>query len=116
MYATLKPFWVRRLIGKPGVPYNRRLRVRGSPHPLIYDAGLSLSAAESNAFRNQSGLPWPVARIASLMAFASTRVTRTANSSPLAFWTPILGLPSFFFIVVNKYVDATLISVNNNGK
>jgi hypothetical protein len=57
MRAIFKSYWVRKLIGKLGVPYNRRLRVRGSPHPNDYDAGLSLAAAESNAFRNQSGLP-----------------------------------------------------------
>ena len=34
MGATFKCFWVRKLIGKLGVPYNRRLRVRGSSHPL----------------------------------------------------------------------------------
>jgi hypothetical protein len=28
--------WVRKLIGKLGVPYNRRLRVRGSPHPHVF--------------------------------------------------------------------------------
>jgi hypothetical protein len=56
MRAIFKPIWVRKLIGKLGVPYNRRLRVRGSPHPLNYDADLSLPAADSNAFRNQSGL------------------------------------------------------------
>jgi hypothetical protein len=32
---TVWPPWVRKLIGKLGVPYNRRLRVRGSPHPLF---------------------------------------------------------------------------------
>ena len=53
MYAILKSFWVRKLIGKLSVPYNRRLRVRGSPHPLNYDADLSLPAADSNAFRIQ---------------------------------------------------------------
>ena len=45
---------MRKLIGKLGVPYNRRLRVRGSPHPIDYDAGLSLTAADSNAFRVHS--------------------------------------------------------------
>jgi len=54
MCAIFKSFWVRRLIGKPGVPYNRRLRVRGSPHPYDYDADLSLPAAESNAFHIQA--------------------------------------------------------------
>jgi len=48
-----------KLIGKLGVPYNRRLGVRSSPHPLNYDAGLSLPAADSNAFRTQSDLPYP---------------------------------------------------------
>jgi len=54
MRAIFKPVWVRKLIGKLGVPYNRRLGVRGSSHPLNYDADLSLPAAESNAFRIQS--------------------------------------------------------------
>jgi hypothetical protein len=31
MCAIFKLIWVRKLIGKLGVPYNRRLRVRGSP-------------------------------------------------------------------------------------
>jgi hypothetical protein len=53
MRAIFKSVWVRKLIGKLGVPYNRRLRVRGSPHPLNYDADLSLPAADSNAFRNK---------------------------------------------------------------
>ncbi|MEJ0089864.1 MAG: hypothetical protein WDM80_08990 [Limisphaerales bacterium] len=46
--------WVRKLNGKLGVPYNRRLGVRGSSHPLNYDADLSLPAADSNAFRIHS--------------------------------------------------------------
>jgi hypothetical protein len=53
IHAIFHPYWVRKLIGKLGVPYNRRFRVRGSPHPNDYDADLSLAAAESNAFRNQ---------------------------------------------------------------
>jgi hypothetical protein len=56
MRAMFKSYWVRKLIGKLGVPYNRRLRVRSSPHPLNYDADLSLAAAESNAFRIHSDL------------------------------------------------------------
>jgi hypothetical protein len=51
MRAIFKSFWVRKLIGKLGVPYNRRLRVRGSPHPNYFDAGLSPAATESNALR-----------------------------------------------------------------
>ncbi|HWF18373.1 MAG TPA: hypothetical protein VG754_03865 [Verrucomicrobiae bacterium] len=49
-----KLLWLRKLIGKPRVPYNRGLRIRGSSHPEFYDADLSLPAAESNAFRFQS--------------------------------------------------------------
>jgi hypothetical protein len=89
MSATFQSFWVRKLIGKLGVPYNRRLRVRGSPHPLDYDADLSFPAAESNAFRIQSDLPCFEHRIAALSCFASGGVTRTANTSPLAFCVPI---------------------------
>jgi hypothetical protein len=51
MGAIFKSVWVRKLIGKLGVPYNRRLQVRGSPHPHDYHADLSIPAAESNAFR-----------------------------------------------------------------
>jgi hypothetical protein len=114
MRAIFKLLWVRRLIGKPGVPYNRRLGVRGSPHPLVYDDDLSLPAADSNAFRIQSDLFCPACCIAALIGLASTGVKRAANSSPLAFSFPILGRPSFFFIFVNKYVDSNLVSVNNN--
>jgi IS1 family transposase/uncharacterized protein YerC len=105
-------YWVRKLIGKLGVPYNRRLGVRGSSHPLNYDADLSLPAADSNAFRNQSGLCIPDRRIAALMAFASGGVTRTVNTSPLAFCMPTLGLPTRFFIInVYKYVDQNIVFV-----
>jgi hypothetical protein len=56
MRAIFKSVLMRKLIGKLGVPYNRRLRVRGSPHPLNHDADLSLPAAVSNAFRIQPDL------------------------------------------------------------
>ncbi len=115
MRAKYQLFWVRKLIGKLGVPYNRRLGVRGSPHPLDYETGLSLPAAESNAFRIQSDLLCPFCCIAALSCLASGGVNRAAKSSPLAFCLPIFGRPAFFFIIiVNKYVDAILISVNNN--
>jgi IS1 family transposase len=108
-YAIFKSVWVRKLIGKLGVPYNRRLRVRGSPHPLYYDADLSLPAADSNAFRNQSGLPASDWRIAALICFASVGLTRTENTSPLTFFVPIFGLPILFFIYfVYKYVDSKI--------
>jgi hypothetical protein len=63
--------WVRKLIGKLGVPYNRRLRVRGSPHPHGYDADLPLAAAESNAFRIHSVFVSFACRIAPLSSLAS---------------------------------------------
>ena len=59
MHAKYQSFWVRKLIGKLGVPYNRRLGVRDSSHPLDYETGLSLPAAESNAFRIQTDLLCP---------------------------------------------------------
>ncbi len=112
MRAIFKSVWVRKLIGKLGVPYNRRLGVRGSSHPLFYDADLSSPAAESNAFRIQSGLPAPDRRIAALIAFASGGVTRTENTSPLAFCVPTFGLPILLFIInVYKYVDGNILFV-----
>ena len=68
MCAIFKSVWVRRLIGKPGVPYNRKLRVRGSSHPNDYETGLSLPAAESNAFRIHLDLPCPDRFTAALTA------------------------------------------------
>lgn len=68
--------WVLRLIGKPSVPYNRRLRVRRSPRPHDYDAGLSLPAAESNAFRIHSDLPWPARLTALSTCLASSGANR----------------------------------------
>jgi len=60
-------------------------------------------------------LPIPVWRIASLIAFASSGVTLTENTSPLAFLTPTFGRPNFFFIIiVYKYVDTTLLFVYIN--
>lgn len=100
MRAIFKPYWVRKLIGKLGVPYNRRLRVRGSPHPLNYDAGLSLAAAESNAFRIHAVLVSFACRIAPLSPLASMGENRAAKNMPLAFCMPILGLPACFFIII----------------
>jgi hypothetical protein len=72
MRAIFQSYWVRKLIGKLGVPYNRRLRVRGSPHPKNrYDAVLSLAAAESNAFRAHALCERPEAVMALSMAFRS---------------------------------------------
>jgi hypothetical protein len=103
MRAIFKPFRVRKLIGKLGVPYNRRLRVRGSPHPNDYDAGLSLSAAESNAFRIHSDLPLGERRIAAMITPFSSGETRACTRIPrnLAFGT--FGLPIFGFIKYFAY-------------
>jgi len=100
--------WVRRLIGKPGVPYNRRLRVRGSPHPHDYDAGLSLAAAESNAFRIQSDLVASARVIAAIIALFSSRETLACIKIPrnLAFGT--FGLPIFGFINTLRMTKITV--------
>ena len=100
MCAIFQSYWVRKLIGKLGVPYNRRLRVRGSPHPNDYDAGLSLAAAESNAFRIHAVFVSFACRIAPLSPLASMGENRAAKNMPLAFCMPILGLPACFFIII----------------
>src|SRR5437899_1958078 len=93
--------WVRKLIGKLGVPYNRRLRVRGSSHPLNQrscDVGLSVPAAESNAFRIQSDLTCPDRLIAAWTALDSSGANlapiRTSLDSPFGNF----GLPIFVLI------------------
>jgi len=103
MRAIFQSVWVRKLIGKLGVPYNRRLGVRGSSHPLVYDADLSLPAAESNAFRIQSPLPSGEAAMAVCITLFSSLETRAWMMIPrsLAFGT--FGLPIFAFIKYFKY-------------
>ena len=103
MRAIFKPIWVRKLIGKLGVPYNRRLPVRGWPHPLNYEADLSLPAAESNAFRIQSPLPSGEASIAACIMRFSSLETRAwmMISRSLALGT--FGLPIFVFIKYFAY-------------
>jgi len=98
MRAIFKSVWMRKLIGKLGVPYNRRLRVRGSSHPHDYDADLSLAAAESNAFRIHSDLVSLVRLIAAIIALFSSGETLACIKMPryLAFGT--VGLPIFGFI------------------
>ena len=112
MCPIFKSCWVRKLIGKLGVPYNRRLRVRGSPHPLFYDADLSLPAAESNVFRIHTDLPCPERLTASWTVWDSSGANRAPIKIPLnsAFLT--FGRPIFlFFILFNIYVDTILIYV-----
>ena len=103
MRAIFKSVWVRKLIGKLGVPYNRRLGVRGSSHPLNYDADLSFPAADSNAFRAHSDWLWPARRIAPLITWLSSGETRVTMKMPrfLAFGT--FGLPIFAFIKYFAY-------------
>jgi hypothetical protein len=98
MYAIFKSFWVRKLIGKLGVPYNRRLRVRGSPHPRYYGDFLPLRACESNAFRIQSDLLSGDAAIAACISLFSSGESLALTIIPrnLAFAT--FGLPIFGFI------------------
>jgi hypothetical protein len=90
MYAIFQSFWVRKLIGKLRVPYNRRLRVRGSPHPHDYDADLLLPAAESNAFRAQSLCERLDAAMALSMAFRS-------------FWTSLIEIPGEYTLFLGTF-------------
>ena len=101
MSAIFKSYWVRKLIGKLGVPYNRRLRVRGSPHPHYYDAGLSLPATDSNAFRIHSDLVSLACLIAAKMTLFSSGETRACIKIPLYLALGTVGLPIFGFI--NRY-------------
>src|SRR5258706_14023287 len=70
------PLWMRKLIGKLGLSYSRRLRVRGSAHPPVYDADLSLLAADSNAFRIHWLLPCPERLTASWTVLDSSGAKR----------------------------------------
>ena len=99
MRAIFNSVWVRKLIGKLGVPYNRRLGVRGSSHPLNYDADLSFPAAESNAFRIQSDLLSGERCIAASITLFSSGESLALTMMPrnLAFAT--FGLPIFVFII-----------------
>jgi len=105
MRAIFKSVWVRKLIGKLGVPYNRRLRVRGSPHPLFYDADLSLPAAESNAFRIQSDLPSGERRMASEISLFSSGEIRASIRIPRTLPFGSFGLPIFGFIKYFVYCE-----------
>jgi hypothetical protein len=113
MRAIFKSIWVRKLIGKLGVPYNRRLRVRGSPHPLYYDADLSLPAADSNAFRIHADLPCPERFTAAITA----RDSSGANLAPIRVFlvSPLgsFGRPIFGFInCLTKCLTQRYISFN----
>ena len=65
MYAIFQSFWVRKLIGKLGVSYNRRLRVRGSPYPQNTRSVYTSRTPTSSCFqrRRQQGIPKPVGLI-----------------------------------------------------
>src|ERR1700722_4980074 len=93
MYAIFQLCWVRKLIGKLSVPYNRRLRVRGSSHPQCYGPDLSISAACSKDFRIHSDLVSLERFIALLITWLSSGETLACIKIPryLAFGT--VGLP-----------------------
>jgi hypothetical protein len=105
MRAIFKSVWVRKLIGKLGVPYNRRLRVRGSPHPLFYDADLSCPAAESNAFRIQSDALSGDALTAALIVLFSSVESRMLIITPRTLDFGSFGLPIFGFIKYFVYSE-----------
>jgi len=96
---NLKALRVRKLTGQTSVPYNRGLRVRGSPHPCferVYEAVLSPVAVESNAFRIQSELDCPDLRIASLICFP-----------PSCRWWHNSGKVSFLRAWASKFCNET---------
>jgi hypothetical protein len=103
MRANFKSVWVRKLIGKLGVPYNRRLGVRGSSHPLDYDADLSFIAAVSNAFRIHCDLPCPERLTASWTVLDSSGANRAPIKIPLNSAFLSFGLPILFFINVKHF-------------
>jgi hypothetical protein len=100
MRAIFQSCWVRKLTGKLGVPYNRRLRVRGSPHPHDYGAVLPPRAAESKAFRIQSDLLSEVLAIAAFISRFSSGEIRASIKIPRFFAFGTVGLPIFGFIKI----------------
>lgn len=91
---------VRKLIGKPRVPYNRGLRLQGSSHPFFdYGTAFSPPTAASNVCRIQPDLLCLACRTAWSSCFASGGVSLTATITPFAFCVPIFGLPACFFII-----------------
>jgi len=104
---------VRKLTGKPAF-----LTIADSEsetpriHLTDYEPVLSPYIAESNAFRIQSDLDWPEARIAPAIALTSPGEKRAERTIPLAFCVPIFGLPACFFIInVYKYIASKVIPV-----
>jgi hypothetical protein len=105
IYAILKSSWVRKLTGKLGVPYNRRLRVRGSPHPLNYEGVLLPLAVESNAFRIQSDAMSGDALIAAFISLFSSVESRMLIIIPRTLDFGSFGLPIFGFIKYFVYSE-----------
>jgi len=93
-----KLFWVRKLIGKLGVPYNRRLGVRGSPHPQFHAKFWPPPAAASNAFRIQSDLLSGDDSTAAWITRCSSGESRALTMIPRNLALANFGLPIFDFI------------------
>ena len=108
MRAKLKSVWVRKLIGKLGVPYNRRLLVRSSPPPLYYETFYRILAANSNAFRIQSDLCSRDATIAACISLCSSGESLMLIIIPRNLDFGSFGLPIFVFIKYFVYSE-------NNG-
>jgi IS1 family transposase len=106
---------VRKLKGKPAFPTSADCESEARRIHLIYEIRVSFWAADIKALRIHSDLLCGDLAIAACISFASGGVNRAANNAPLASFLPSFGLPTLFFIIiVNKYVDEILISVNNN--
>jgi hypothetical protein len=94
------PSWVRKLIGKLGVPYNRRLRVRDSSHPSAHATLFCPFAAESRASRIQVDFTSLDRLIAASMTLLSSWETRVCMSIPRSLVFGTFGLPIFGFIKI----------------
>ena len=92
--------WVRKLIGKLGVPYNRRLLVRGSPHPRYYEAGLSLPAADSNAFRIHTDCRFLQAATFAMLYLLDMRLPLVKNSQNAVFISAFHLSAPFYALII----------------
>ena len=102
MCETFQSLWVLKLIGKPRVPYNLGLRVRGSSHPILkcdYEPFLSPFAATSKVFRIHSDLPCPAWRIASFTCRASGGVSGRRPLRPSHYSCQFSVCLRVFFII-----------------
>jgi hypothetical protein len=96
----LNCFRVRKLIGKLGVPYNRRLGVRGFPHPHFQGKFWTPPAAAMSALRIHSDLLSGDASTAACITRLSSGESRAFTMIPRNLALATLGRPIFDFIKI----------------